>query len=209
MSITKKEVLEALKRVRYPGFARDIVACGVVTGLQVGDAKAAFTLEVADATPAVSAQIEREARRALESLAGLDGVDIRVAGKADPLNVVSSRPSAAQGGSVDSRLIPEVRHTIAVASGKGGVGKSTIAVNLAVALARRGAAVGLLEVDIYGPSIPLMMGLAGEQPTLDPESKRLIPFERYGVRFMSLGFLVDPDSAVIWRGPMVMKAIEQ
>jgi ATP-binding protein involved in chromosome partitioning len=100
-----------------------------------------------------------------------------------------------------------VRHTIAVASGKGGVGKSTVAVNLAVALAREGARTGLLDADIYGPSIPTMMGV-DEPPRLTPD-RRLVPFERFGVRFMSLGFLVDPDSAVIWRGPMVMKAVEQ
>jgi ATP-binding protein involved in chromosome partitioning len=106
-------------------------------------------------------------------------------------------------------LIPEVRQTVAVASGKGGVGKSTVAVNLAMALAAEGASVGLLDVDVYGPSVPLLMGMADAQPEVDPAEGRLIPFERDGVRFMSLGFLVEPDSAVIWRGPMVMKAIEQ
>ena len=109
---------------------------------------------------------------------------------------------------LDAELLPGVRHTIAVASGKGGVGKSTVAVNLAVGLAQRGARVGLLDADIYGPSIPLMMGV-DERPTIDPTGRSIVPFDRFGVRFMSLGFLVDKDAAVIWRGPMVMKAIEQ
>ncbi|HKQ62642.1 MAG TPA: Mrp/NBP35 family ATP-binding protein, partial [Candidatus Polarisedimenticolaceae bacterium] len=106
-------------------------------------------------------------------------------------------------------LLPGVRHVVAVASGKGGVGKSTVAVNLAVALARRGLRVGLLDADIYGPSVPLLVGLQGERPEFDPETRRLLPFECHGLRCMSLGWLVDPDSAVIWRGPMVMKAIDQ
>jgi len=102
--------------------------------------------------------------------------------------------------------LPGIEHTIAVASGKGGVGKSTVAVNLAVALATRGTRVGLLDADIYGPSIPLMMGV-DEQPAVDPAGPWIVPFERHGVRFMSLGFLVDRREAVIWRGPMVMKAL--
>jgi len=120
---------------------------------------------------------------------------------------VPQKPSTAAQGGLASDLIPEVRHVIAVASGKGGVGKSTVAVNLAVALARRGSATGLLDADIYGPSIPLMTGIS--QPAEMLPDRRIIPFERFGVRWMSLGFLVDPAQAVIWRGPMVMKALEQ
>jgi ATP-binding protein involved in chromosome partitioning len=111
-------------------------------------------------------------------------------------------------GALDAALLPGVTHVIAVASGKGGVGQSTVAVNLAAALARRGSRIGLLDADIYGPSIPLMMGV-DERPELDPSGRALVPFDRWGVRFMSLGFLVDKREAVIWRGPMVMKAIEQ
>jgi ATP-binding protein involved in chromosome partitioning len=128
------------------------------------------------------------------------------------LKVVGARPrpTVAASGGVDAGLLPGVRHVIAVASGKGGVGKSTVAVNLAVALARGGARVGLLDADIYGPSIPLMFGLTGQTPEFDRKTGRLQPFERYGVRVMSLGFLIaDADTAVIWRGPMVMKALEQ
>jgi ATP-binding protein involved in chromosome partitioning len=109
---------------------------------------------------------------------------------------------------MDVELLPGVTHVIAVASGKGGVGKSTVAVNLAVGLAERGARVGLLDADIYGPSIPLMMGV-DDRPDLDATGRSILPFDRWGVKFMSLGFLVDKDAAVIWRGPMVMKAIDQ
>jgi ATP-binding protein involved in chromosome partitioning len=124
---------------------------------------------------------------------------------ADP----NARPGAAQATGLENELLPGVRKVIAVASGKGGVGKSTVAVNLAIALAKTGASVGLLDADIYGPSIPIMLGLADSKPAVDGVRQKLIPFERYGIRFMSLGFMVDRDSAVIWRGPMVMKALEQ
>jgi ATP-binding protein involved in chromosome partitioning len=119
----------------------------------------------------------------------------------------ATRPGPAPGA-LDAALLPGVIHTIAIASGKGGVGKSTVAVNLAVGLAQRGARVGLLDADIYGPSIPIMMG-TDERPEIDASGRTIKPFDRWGVRFMSLGFLVDRDAAVIWRGPMVMKAIEQ
>jgi ATP-binding protein involved in chromosome partitioning len=105
--------------------------------------------------------------------------------------------------------VPDVRHILAVASGKGGVGKSTVAVNLAVSMAQRGSRVGLLDADIYGPSVPIMFGAKKLRPEIDGETERLVPLERFGVRFMSLGSLVDPEAAVVWRGPMVMKAVEQ
>jgi ATP-binding protein involved in chromosome partitioning len=106
-------------------------------------------------------------------------------------------------------ILPLVRHIVAVASGKGGVGKSTVAVNLAVTLAKRELRVGLLDADIYGPSIPMMLGAKGVKPEIDAETRRLLPLERFGVLFMSLGSLLDPEAAVVWRGPMVMKAVEQ
>jgi ATP-binding protein involved in chromosome partitioning len=120
----------------------------------------------------------------------------------------SQRPAPADE-SERTRLVPHVRHILAVASGKGGVGKSTVAVNLAVTMAGRGSRVGLLDADIYGPSIPMMLGASGIKPDIDAETGRLLPLERHGVRFMSLGSLVDPEAAVVWRGPMVMKAVEQ
>jgi ATP-binding protein involved in chromosome partitioning len=204
MPLTEDDVRRALAGVRYPGFTRDIVAFGSVRDLTVRDGAVAFRIELGPGNPAVAGTIEREARAALQNLPGIASVSIRVdSGTASP----AARPAGAPGA-LDAQLLPGVTHAIAVASGKGGVGKSTVAVNLAVGLAQRGARTGLLDADIYGPSIPLMMGV-DERPDLDATGRSIVPFDRWGVRFMSLGFLVDKDAAVIWRGPMVMKAIEQ
>jgi len=204
MPVTEADVLRALSGVRYPGFTRDIVAFDVVKDLAVEDGAVSLRIELGAGNPAVAGTIEREARAALGALPGVTSVAIRVASKAPAVGP----PPIPAPGVLDAELLPGVKHTIAVASGKGGVGKSTVAVNLAVGLAQRGARVGLLDADIYGPSIPLMMGV-DERPTIDPTGRSILPFDRFGVRFMSLGFLVDKDAAVIWRGPMVMKAIEQ
>jgi len=203
MPITEADVLQALSRVAYPGFTRDIVSFGVVKDLAVAEGAVAFRIELGPGNPVVLGTIERDARAALLTLSGVTSVTIRVA-SASPAPPPGLAPAP---GALDDALLPGVRHTIAVASGKGGVGKSTIAVNLAVGLAERGARVGLLDADIYGPSIPLMMGV-DEKPTLDPGTGLIVAFDRFGVRFMSLGFLVPKDAAVIWRGPMVMKAID-
>ncbi|MBZ5640848.1 MAG: Mrp/NBP35 family ATP-binding protein [Acidobacteriia bacterium] len=197
MTIAAEEVLAALRGVRYPGFTRDIVSFGIVHDVAVHDGQVTFRLDITKAPRDVALLIEEAARAAVLALPGVTGVDAIVASPVQP------RPDAG----AEAPLLPEVRSVVAVASGKGGVGKSTVAVNLAVALARRGASVGLMDADIYGPSIPLMMGVQ-EQPELD-DQRRVVPFERHGVRLMSLGFLIPPDTAVIWRGPMVMKAVEQ
>jgi ATP-binding protein involved in chromosome partitioning len=204
MPVTEADVLRALSGVSYPGFTRDIVTFGIVKDLAVKDGAVAFRIELGPGNPAVAGTIEREARTVLATLKGVTSVAIQVA---SPAAAHGARPAQAPGV-LDAELLPGVKHTIAVASGKGGVGKSTVAVNLAVGLAQRGARVGLLDADIYGPSIPLMMGV-DERPTIDPTGRSILPFDRFGVSFMSLGFLVDKDAAVIWRGPMVMKAIEQ
>jgi ATP-binding protein involved in chromosome partitioning len=212
MNISEEGILRALAGVNYPGFSRDIVSSGVVTNVRLSGGTVRFEIVLAAATPAVAEEIRRNAQAAVESVPGVEAVEITVIGPAagsPALKVVADRPSPARGGALDSELIPEVRHTVAVASGKGGVGKSTVAVNLAVAMARHGARVGLLDADIYGPSIPLMMGMVDAQPRIDPATRRLLPFDKLGIRFMSLGFLVEAGSAVIWRGPMVMKALEQ
>jgi ATP-binding protein involved in chromosome partitioning len=204
MPITDADILRALSGVIYPGFTRDIVAFDVVKDLTVRDGAVSFRIELGAGNPAVASTIEREARAALQALPGVISVAIQISSSA-PAKLPGQAPAA---GALDTALLPGVAHTIAVASGKGGVGKSTIAVNLAVALAERGARVGLLDADIYGPSIPLMMGV-DDDPSIDPGTRSIRPFDRYGVRFMSLGFLVPKDAAVIWRGPMVMKAIDQ
>jgi ATP-binding protein involved in chromosome partitioning len=209
MPVTEADILRALSGVTYPGFTRDIVTFGVVKDLAVRDGAVSFRIELGAGNPAVLGTIEREARSVLSTVPGVISVSIRLSAPAQAVpGPVPGRGPAPSAGALDAELLPGVRHTIAVASGKGGVGKSTIAVNLAVALAERGARVGLLDADIYGPSIPLMMGV-DEHPAIDPSGRSILPFDRFGVRFMSLGFLVDKDAAVIWRGPMVMKAIEQ
>ena len=208
--MSEQEILEALRSVKYPGFTRDIVSFGIVRDVHVEGDGARLRLELSPGTPPdVASRIEEEARRALGRI-GLPSVQIHTAlptipGGMRPMRAASA-PLAPPVG--DEGLLPKVKHTVAVASGKGGVGKSTVAVNLAVALAARGARAGLLDADIYGPSIPLMMG-TDEKPRLGESGRCLVPFERFGVRFMSLGFLVEKDAAVIWRGPMVMKAVSQ
>jgi ATP-binding protein involved in chromosome partitioning len=214
MTPTREAIIERLQTVLYPGFDRDIVSVGAVPELELAGGEVRIKLDPGPGNDALFAPIEQAVRQSLEALPGVTRVEIVPARAAaapasgsPSLQMAGSRPSVAATGSLDDRLIPGVQRTIAVASGKGGVGKSTVAVNLAVALARTGARVGLLDADVYGPSIPLMMGI-DEDPLLGPEQK-LIPFERHGVHVMSLGFLVEATSAVIWRGPMVMKAIEQ
>ncbi len=211
MTVDRDLVLDRLKTVPYPGFTRDIVTAGVVRDAQVHKDGVVIQLELPSGSDAVAEKIRQAIVEALRPDIPAERIRF-TAGDSPPtssLNVLGSRPSVARSGAADAGLLPEVRHVVAVASGQGGVGKSTVAVNLACALARQGHSVGLLDADIYGPSIPLMLGIPGERPRLDASGKRLIPFERYGIRFMSLGFLVEQDSAVIWRGPMVMKALEQ
>jgi len=211
MGLTKDAVLESLGRVLYPGFRRDVVTFGIVKDLTVDGGDVRLRLELGAGNPAVAEQLRSEVRAAVERLEGVTSVRVDVGGAARPsgLRMVGGAPvTPPPGGALDAGLLPGVSRTVAVASGKGGVGKSTVAVNLGVALAQDGLRVGLLDADIYGPSIPLMMGV-DEQPRLDDEGRQILPFERHGLRFMSLGFLVDKRSAVIWRGPMVMKAVDQ
>ncbi len=217
MSAFEQRVLAALRNVRYPGFSRDIVSLGVVERLRVDAGIVEFEIVLGAGPPGASDLLQRAARSAVQSLEGVRQVEIHVRDGSGPrsrsqgthsaLRMAGKPPAVAAAHGNESELVPEVRHTIAVASGKGGVGKSTITVNLAVALAAQGATVGLLDADVYGPSIPLMTGI-DRQPELSAD-KRLVPFERFGVRIMSLGFLVPADSAVIWRGPMLVKALDQ
>jgi ATP-binding protein involved in chromosome partitioning len=210
VAVSREDVLAALKGVRYPGFTRDIVSFDVVRDLVVEDGRVSFRLELGAGNPAVAAPIARDARAVLAELPGVASVDIALPAHpaGSQLPMVGAAPQPTSSGVLEGGTLSRIRHILAVASGKGGVGKSTVAVNLAVALAQRGSRVGLLDADIYGPSIPMMMGV-DEKPQFDSATRRIVPFERHGVRFMSLGFLVEKDSAVIWRGPMVMKAVSQ
>jgi len=195
----EKQVWEALKGVRFPGMSRDIVSFGFVDGVAVDGGVATVDLAIVTQSRETAVQVRDDVERALSTIGELSSVEVRLK--------VGAPPSPAQQAiAQDANMIPGVRHVVAVASGKGGVGKSTVASNLAVRLAQLGHSVGLLDADIYGPSLPMMFGI-NQQPMV--EDNRLIPFEKFGAKLMSLGFVLDVDQPVIWRGPMVIKAIEQ
>jgi ATP-binding protein involved in chromosome partitioning len=201
---TEEQVREVLKTVRFPGLSRDIVSFGFVKDLSVGGGNVSLRLEVVTESQGAAEEIRRDATEKLRGLPGVNAVTIRL----DVKEPAAAAPRGAAGAPAPSaQILPDVRFKIAVASGKGGVGKSTVAANLALALERVGYGVGLMDSDIYGPSQQMMMGI-DEKPYVN-ESNQIVPIERYGVRVMSLGFLMDVDQPVIWRGPMVMKAVEQ
>jgi ATP-binding protein involved in chromosome partitioning len=209
MDQTVAAAREALRHVTFPGFRRDVVSLGVIRELSLREGRLEARLDPGPDRSCL-AELTAAVRAALAGVPGVREVAVSTVpppASAGPLRLAGARPAAPAPGSLEVGVLPGVRAVVAVASGKGGVGKSTVAVNLAAALALERAAVGLLDADIYGPSIPLMLGTAGA-PELTPERK-LVPFERFGVRYMSLGFLVPPEQAVIWRGPMVVKAVDQ
>jgi len=200
--LTESDIQEALKRVKYPGYARDIVSFGLVKKVTVGDGALRVALQLTTASAEAAKQIQADTERELMSLPGVKSVQIEVNRAAAPAGA-----GGAQNPWNNQQKVPGIQRVIAVASGKGGVGKSTVSVNLACALTHLGARVGLLDCDIYGPSIPLMMGI-NEKPTLTGEEK-MVPPVNHGVKLMSIGFLLDGDQPVIWRGPMITKTIQQ
>jgi ATP-binding protein involved in chromosome partitioning len=202
--LTEEKVLEVLKTVRFPGLSRDIVSFGFVKDLAIGGGNVSFRLEIMTESPRAAEEIQRDATEKLRALPGVNAVTIR-------LDVQQPGPAPPRGAAgvppPQANILQDVRFKVAVASGKGGVGKSTVAANLALALARVGHKVGLMDSDIYGPSQQMMMGIS-EKPFIN-EANQIVPIDRFGVKVMSLGFLMDADQPVIWRGPMVMKAVEQ
>lgn len=193
--LTEEKVLEALRAVKFPGLTRDIVSFGFVKNVRVQGGEVWVEIALTTANEQAGPVVEREAREVLEGVPGAEQVHLSVK--------VIAPPKAAP----IRQIMPGVKFKVAVASGKGGVGKSTVAANLALALRQLNLAVGLLDADIYGPSQHLMMGCV-DPPRVNDEEK-ILPVEGNGVKVMSLGFLVDADSPVIWRGPMVMKALQQ
>ena len=198
MSISEEQVKNALKSVKYPGFTRDIISFGLVKSIQIDNGDVKVQLAIATNDPNVPATIKNDAERALRTIEGIRSGKVLID--------IHAPPGGAGAGTVTTR-IPGVRHVIAVASGKGGVGKSTVAANLAVALEQTGARVGLCDCDIYGPSISLMFGTR-ERPTATDENM-IVPIEQYGLRLMSMGFLLDDTSPAILRGPMVTRYTQQ
>jgi ATP-binding protein involved in chromosome partitioning len=195
MMLTRDDVLKALQTVQDPDLHRDIVSLGFVKGLDVSDGRVSFTIELTTPACPVKQQMETAARQAVAALPGVGQVDVTMTAR-----VTSSRTG-------ESEYLPGVRNTIAVASGKGGVGKSTVSANLAVALSRAGARVGLLDADMYGPCIPTMMGAQG--PLAHTGGGKVLPPEVHGVRIMSMGFFLPKQDAVIWRGPMLHKMVQE
>jgi ATP-binding protein involved in chromosome partitioning len=192
-------VWDCLKGIKFPGMSRDIVSFGFVDGVVVDGGGVEVRLAITTHNAQLAEDVRDQVERALVALSGVQKASVSLD--------VRTPPAAAQEAVArDAELIPEVKRVVAVASGKGGVGKSTVAANLAVTLANLGYRVGLLDADIYGPSLPMMFGI-DERPVVTDD--RILPFERHGVALMSLGFILETDTPVIWRGPMVMRAIEQ
>jgi ATP-binding protein involved in chromosome partitioning len=211
MSLDKESVQKALGQIRYPGYSRDIISFGLVKGIEVTlDGKVSVGLAVTSADPEVPKKLYAEIEAALKAL-GARQPEIAITVTVPKGSPAAAAPAAPTKLPADAG-VGQVKHIIAVASGKGGVGKSTFAVNLACALARdlaekgRPGRVGLMDCDIYGPSVPLMIGV-NARPLLDGDT--LIPLENFGVKIMSMGLLIDADAPVVWRGPMIMKTISQ
>jgi ATP-binding protein involved in chromosome partitioning len=199
-NLTEESVLEALRRVQDPELHRDIVSLGMVKNLAVDHGQVKFTVELTTPACPLRETIEHDCKQALAQVPGIGGLEISFGAQV--------RGSKAGAGQTD--LLPTVKNVVLVAAGKGGVGKSTVAANLAVALKMHGAATGLLDADIYGPSVPMIMGVKGEPKKIDVDGgQKIAPALAHGVPVMSIGFFLDPDQAVIWRGPMLGKALHQ
>lgn len=208
MALTRERVLQALRKIKDPKRDKDIVRLDMVKNLTVEDETVSFTVVVKEPGTSFANQVQEACRRVLhEEIDPQLEVDVELDSEMISLGddvMVGDQEGEKQkqggGGGV--------QNTIAVASGKGGVGKSTVAVNLAMSLKEQGYSVALVDTDIYGPSVPKMLGMEGERPRVNDERK-IEPLERHGIKVLSMGFMVDPDKAVVWRGPMVTKAVRQ
>ncbi len=204
---TNEQVLAALSQVAGPDGKTSLRDSGILSGLNIHDGKVYLTLTVPPERAQALEPMRLAAQKAVAALPGVAAAFVALTAEHAPQAAAPSRaphaPAPAQGAGLE-----KVKKIIGVASGKGGVGKSTTAANLAVALARLGQKVGLLDADVFGPSVPLLFGLSGK-PSFSADGHSLQPFEKYGVKLMSIGFLVPDDAAVVWRGPLVMTAIKQ
>jgi len=199
--ITEDDIKNALRAVKYPGYNRDIISFGLVKQITAANGAVSVAMQLTSGTAEIVQQIKTESERVLKSLPGVSAVHVEV--KA-PTGAQAAAASPWQGQS----KVPGIKRVVAIASGKGGVGKSTASVNLACALKYLGAQVGLLDCDIYGPSIPLMMGVH-QKPTVTEDETKMVPPVGHGIKLMSMGFLLEGDNPVIWRGPMITKTIQQ
>jgi ATP-binding protein involved in chromosome partitioning len=198
MAISEEQIRAALKAVKYPGFTRDIVSFGLLKSVKIDNGEVKVQLALATNDPNIPAAIKNDSEKVLRTIDGIRSAKVLVDIHAPP---------AGAGTGVGGTRIPGIKHVIAVASGKGGVGKSTVAANLAVALEHTGARIGLCDCDIYGPSISLMFGTR-ERP-MATEENQIVPIEQYNLKLMSMGFLLDDASPAILRGPMVTRYTQQ
>jgi len=196
--MTNEEVLEALKNVTYPGFTKDIVTFGFVKDVEIDGDKVSLSVDITSSADEVKLQLIKDIELELQKLGF----------KEITANIIQPKAPREMSNSMSGKNIaPQVKSFVMVSSGKGGVGKSTTAVNLAVAMAMQGKKVGLLDADIYGPNIPRMMGVNDQKPEI--QGNKVMPMKAYGVEVMSMGSLMEPGQSLIWRGAMIMKAIEQ
>jgi ATP-binding protein involved in chromosome partitioning len=201
--ITSGGVLEALRPIIDPDFGRSIVDLGFVKDVRIDGGRVSFTIELTTPACPVKAEFEKAARERVAALPGVEEVAVT-------MSADTRGRGAARAGGGGGAVLPGVRNTIAVASGKGGVGKSTTAVNIALALRETGASVGIMDADVYGPSLPLLLGISRRPETIERDGRKWIqPLESHGLRVMSMGFFVTESSPVIWRGPMVHGLIRQ
>ena len=210
--VTEQAVLDALRAVSDPEQKRDIVSLGLIRDLTIADSQVTFTLAFTTQSPSSKATMHSMASRLVGKIPGVSKVQVKMGGA--PTARSAPQPAQAHGHGhahgpgpeKSAEFIPEVKHTIAVSSGKGGVGKSTVSVNLAVALKQAGAAVGIIDSDVYGPDIPLMLGSRGRPGMFE---NRIIPVEVHGLKMMSIGLLVNDREPLVWRGPMIHSFIQQ
>jgi ATP-binding protein involved in chromosome partitioning len=209
--VSEQAVLAALRTIKDPEAQQDIVSLGLVRDLAISDSEVSLTLAFTSQPPATKVSMHSAASKALGQLPGVSRVQVKMGSGARPAPAAGGHQGHAHGGAPAApapapELIPEVKHTIAVSSGKGGVGKSTVAVNLAIALRATGASVGIIDADVYGPDVPLMLGSRGKPGMFD---NRIIPVEAHGLKMMSIGLLVNEREPLVWRGPMIHSFIQQ
>jgi ATP-binding protein involved in chromosome partitioning len=197
MAVEQARVLDALKVVQDPDLHRDIVSLGFIKDLNVSGGKVAFTIELTTPACPVKDQMRDQARAAVLAVPGVTDVNI---------NMSASVRATGIGGEGPRAPLPGVKNIIAVGAGKGGVGKTTVAVNLAIALAKAGGRVGIIDGDIYGPNVPIMLGMKSQLTT---DGQKILPAEKYGLQVISMGFMTGDDAPIIWRGPMLHGALQQ
>src|SRR5262245_1260150 len=195
-TLEREAVLNALRVVNDPDLRRDIVSLGFVKDLSLKDGNVSFTIELTTPACPVKDQLREQATAAVKALPGVSSVDVRMTANVRSVSAPETgRPP-----------LPGVKNIIAVGAGKGGVGKTTVAVNLALSLARCGSRVGILDGDIYGPNVPIMFGLNAQLTT---DGQKIVPAEKYGIQVVSIGFMTNDDAPIIWRGPMLHGAVQQ